>query len=258
MFKLGEIILDKYKVTGYPIEGGDGFIIPCRKNGKRLIAKIGKIPGDESIKNEIMILKQLNGTNRIARLEDSSEEIAIIEDGGIDLDDWMSTRRTKKTRLRTALQIVEGLTYLQSKGIIHRDLKPTNIVVRNGCAKITDFSSATVNGSYENDFVVGKYTPPENLYGNISGLKGDIYSLGLIFYELISSKRISFPSHKNYFGLGKFIDALTEFHFQLKLDWEGIEPCFRQLIKRMIAKRHIYRPLARTIQRNLKGILETM
>lgn len=88
------------------------------------------------------------------------------------------------------LQLAEGLAACHEKGIIHRDLKPGNIIITNsGIVKILDFGIAkTAANLTKTGMTVGtpEYMSPEQCTGsrNITG-KSDIYSLGIIFWELI-------------------------------------------------------------------------
>lgn len=88
------------------------------------------------------------------------------------------------------LQLAEGLAACHEKNIIHRDLKPSNIIITpNGLVKILDFGIARTQTSItKTGMTVGtpEYMSPEQCTGskNISG-KSDIYSLGIIFWELI-------------------------------------------------------------------------
>ncbi len=88
------------------------------------------------------------------------------------------------------LQLAEGISACHEKGIIHRDLKPANIIITpEGIVKILDFGIAkTQSHLTKTGMTVGtpEYMSPEQCTGsrNISG-KSDIYSLGIIFWELI-------------------------------------------------------------------------
>ncbi len=88
------------------------------------------------------------------------------------------------------VQLVEGLSACHEKGIIHRDLKPANIIITNsGLVKILDFGIAkTAANLTKTGMTVGtpEYMSPEQCTGskNLS-VKSDIYSLGIIFWELI-------------------------------------------------------------------------
>ena len=90
------------------------------------------------------------------------------------------------------LQLTDGMMHAHNSYIIHRDLKPQNIMIRDdGQIKITDFGIAMALNSTQltqTNSVMGSvhYLPPEQASGKGSTIKSDIYSMGIIFYELLS------------------------------------------------------------------------
>ena len=93
-------------------------------------------------------------------------------------------------------QIAEGLDFAHHQGIIHRDIKPSNILIDpRGQAKIADFGLAKLNDESleltRTGSVVGspQYMSPEQVRGETLDGRTDIFSLGVLFYELMSSLR---------------------------------------------------------------------
>lgn len=92
------------------------------------------------------------------------------------------------------LQITDGMQHAHDAYIIHRDLKPQNIMIQDdGQIKITDFGIAMALNSTQltqTNSVMGSvhYLPPEQASGKGSTTKSDIYSMGIIFYELLTGK----------------------------------------------------------------------
>ena len=90
------------------------------------------------------------------------------------------------------LQLTDGMRHAHDSYIIHRDLKPQNIMIKDdGQIKITDFGIAMALNSTQltqTNSVMGSvhYLPPEQASGKGSTIKSDIYSMGIIFYELLS------------------------------------------------------------------------
>lgn len=90
------------------------------------------------------------------------------------------------------LQLTDGMAHAHDSYIIHRDLKPQNVMIRDdGQIKITDFGIAmALNATQltQTNSVMGSvhYLPPEQASGKGSTIKSDIYSMGIIFYELLT------------------------------------------------------------------------
>ena len=90
-----------------------------------------------------------------------------------------------------AAQIAEGLAYAHQRGVVHRDIKPANImVVPNGPVKITDFGIARRRAASEltqTGMLLGspKYMSPEQVIGKRADHRSDIFSMGVILYEML-------------------------------------------------------------------------
>lgn len=94
-----------------------------------------------------------------------------------------------ETRLKLIVQMIQALAYLHRRGIIHRDLKPANVLVVQGIVKLVDFG---LSAMHQNEGELGglavgtlAYMPPEVLMGKSSTIASDLYSLGIISYELL-------------------------------------------------------------------------
>lgn len=92
------------------------------------------------------------------------------------------------------LQITDGMSVAHDAYIIHRDIKPQNIMIQeNGVVKITDFGIAMAMNATQltqTNSVMGSvhYLPPEQANGKGSTLQSDIYSMGILMYELLTGK----------------------------------------------------------------------
>ncbi|MDA8382855.1 MAG: protein kinase [Betaproteobacteria bacterium] len=95
------------------------------------------------------------------------------------------------TAASIAAQVAEGLSYAHASGIVHRDIKPANIVVvREDLVKITDFGIALVPAGTRTlaGKVLGspKYMSPEQVVGQSLDGRSDIFSLGVVLYEMLT------------------------------------------------------------------------
>lgn len=103
----------------------------------------------------------------------------------------------ENTVIKMAIQLVKALAHAHEKGVIHSDIKPDNIIVNEYLEpRITDFGIAkiTMDGSDKTKQLYGSvnYASPEQVNGNIVDLRTDIYSLGVVLYELLTNK-LPFP-----------------------------------------------------------------
>lgn len=105
-----------------------------------------------------------------------------------------SGQTTIEQVIELAIQILDGLKLAHDKGITHRDIKPSNILMDSfGRPKILDFGLAAVKGSEEltrtgSTFGTVQYMSPEQTLGNHVDQRSDLFSFGVVLYELITGK----------------------------------------------------------------------
>ena len=114
---------------------------------------------------------------------------------GITLKQYMEKKGVLnwKETLHFAIQIAKALEHAHSRGIVHRDIKPHNVMVlKNGSVKVTDFGIARVmsEGNTLTKEALGSvhYISPEQAKGGRVDNRSDIYSLGVVLYEMMSGR----------------------------------------------------------------------
>ena len=103
-------------------------------------------------------------------------------------------RMSLRHRLDLAIEICQSIEYAHSRGIVHRDLKPANIyLAESGSAKILDFGLARLMTSQltQSNMLMGtlNYMAPEQVRGERADQRSDIFSMGVVLYELFGGRR---------------------------------------------------------------------
>ena len=153
---------------------------------------------------EVRTARQVSHTN-VCRIYDASEADGhhFLSMEYIDGEDLASLLRRighvpKDKAIQVARQLCAGLAASHEIGVLHRDLKPANIMIDGrGRARITDFGLARFVADGEGADVLSgtpAYMAPEQLAGREVSVRSDIYSLGLVLYELFTGRQASKPA----------------------------------------------------------------
>ncbi len=237
--KLGGASFDTYEIIRTISKGGMGtvYIVRDREHGWCLAAKTLKSP-------DVAVLDEEQNTQFAAEIEHLIEmppnihvvqidsvkiyngELYIFMEfiDGMDLREKLNRSKEKNIECATAidyaLQLCEGLLFIHEKGrILHLDVKPENILIDpQGVVKITDFgisrASLLLRRQTIHSKIVGTplYMSPEQLKGERVDIWSDIYSFGIVFYEMLTG-RLPYPfdihTHKCKSMLR---EKLMEFH----------------------------------------------
>jgi len=154
----------------------------------------------QRFRREAQSAAALNHPNVVTVFDFGSEQgkfyLAMELLDGSDLKELIASRSLNDLwdKLDVMEQIAEGLAYAHQQGVVHRDLKPANIrVLPNGRVKIMDFGLARIGTSEmtRTGMVMGtpNYMSPEQVRGTKADARSDIFSLGAVFYELLSGKK---------------------------------------------------------------------
>lgn len=167
-----------------------------------------KILKDEFLNNEEFIRRFKNESKAIAVLShpnivkvydvsfgDMIQYIVMEYIDGITLKEYINQQKvlTWKETVHLVTQVLAALSHAHSKGVVHRDIKPQNMMLlADGTIKVTDFGIARFSNSTRTmtEQAIGSvhYIAPEQAKGDITDGKTDIYSMGVMMYEMLTGK----------------------------------------------------------------------
>ena len=131
---------------------------------------------------------------------------------GLSLDAYLKKNRPTISQIeKISLSILKGLSYAHNMGLVHRDIKPQNILItQDGKVKITDFGIARALSSTtitQTGMFIGSpgYVSPEQADGKKIGTTSDLYSFGILLFEMLS-KKLPFTSDTPWGIVNKHIN----------------------------------------------------
>lgn len=206
---VNDVIDGKYEIISKIGSGGTSIVYKARRiaDGKIVAVKVIR-DGLDDIKEherhfrmEAEALSQMSHRNvrRILSAGKWNDSLYMVTEfiDGKTLKDIINENGPVpvKTAIDYALQIVAGIEHAHRRNIIHRDIKPQNIIVSvDGTVKLVDFGIARMLSQTTRTMggkdVVGSvhYISPEQARGNEVDLRTDIYSLGVLMYEMFTGK----------------------------------------------------------------------
>ncbi len=201
--------LDHYRIDGLVARSGMATIFRGTdvRDGRAVAIKIphAEMEADpvlyDRFKREEEIGKKLAhpGVVRVFNDEDRSRRYMVLEwvDGRLLRQILNGQKPLPPERaIRITLALCDALGYIHSQGVVHRDLKPENIMVGpDDQVKLIDFGIAANAGSRRLTFAklteamgTPDYISPEQVKGKRGDARSDIYSLGIMFYEMLTGK----------------------------------------------------------------------
>ncbi len=206
----GDLIASRYEICERIGVGGMGMVykvIDRHLNEDVVALKLlhPHLAQDEQVfkrfLNEVLVARALSHPNivrihDIGRAEGGFSYISMEFVDGVTLKDWAiedtaPRQLTFQEGLALLFKVLSGVGYAHERGVIHRDLKPANIMIsKRGEVKLADFGTARIVGMDTSLTQTGQmigtpdYMSPEQVRGDKLDARSDIYSLGIIAYEL--------------------------------------------------------------------------
>lgn len=244
--------ISHYKITAKLGEGGMGEVFLATDTSldrqvalKFLPASLQKDPeARERLLREAKAASKLNHKNiltihSVASAEDRDFIVMEYVEGKslrdlLDAGDEIPIAQI----LRIGMQVCDGLATAHEQGVVHRDIKPANILITpKGHVKITDFGLATWRGASQltkEGTTVGTaaYMAPEQIQGKKTDPRSDLFSLGVVLYEMIARRRPFLGDHDAAISY-----AITnEIPEPLQRYKSGVHPGLEQLVARALEK----------------------
>lgn len=206
---IGKKLDGRYEITELIGEGGMADVYRATDVVEHRTVAV-KILKKEFAENEEFLRRFRNESKAIAVLShpnivkifdvgfsDRIQFIVMEYIDGITLNEYMEQQGQLgwKDAVHFILQILRALQHAHSKGIVHRDIKPQNIMMlRDGTIKVMDFGIAKFareDGKTGTDKAIGTvhYISPEQARGGTTDAKSDIYSIGVMLYEMLTGKK---------------------------------------------------------------------
>ena len=204
---IGKMLDNRYEILERIGTGGMAMVYKakCHRLNRLVAVKILKsdLAQDEDFRRrfnaESQAVAQLSHPNIVSVYDVSKggdiEYIVMELIDGITLKQYMEKRGQLNWResLHFITQIMRGLSHAHSRGIVHRDIKPQNVMVlRDGSVKVADFGIACLENAAQTltQEALGSvhYISPEQARGDRIDARSDIYSAGVVLYEMLTGR----------------------------------------------------------------------
>lgn len=204
---IGRLLDDRYEILEVLGTGGMAVVYKarCHRLNRLVAIKILKdeFAGDEEFRRRfraegeaVAMLSHPNIVQVYDVSTSGSANFLVMElIDGISMKQYMEKKGILnwKETLHFAIQIAKGLEHAHSRGIVHRDIKPHNVMVlKNGSVKVMDFGIARVmnksNTLTKEALGSVHYISPEQAKGGHTDNRADLYSLGVVMYEMMAGR----------------------------------------------------------------------
>jgi len=204
----GTLLAERYRIVGLLGKGGMGEVYRAEdlKLSQQVALKFLPVGVEKDaarlsrLLNEVRIARQISNPN-VCRVYDVGEVdgqhfLTMEYVDGEDLATLLRRigRLPRDKSIQIARQLCAGLAAAHEQGILHRDLKPANVMIDGrGRVRITDFGLAGLAEGFQGgELRAGTpgYMAPEQLSGREVSTRSDLYSLGLVLYELFTGKPV--------------------------------------------------------------------
>jgi serine/threonine-protein kinase len=209
----GQLFANRYRIEQIIGRGGMGVVYRANDTQLDETVAIKTLPGDvmqrspeevERFKREIRLARKITHRNVLRTFDYGEAEgvyfISMEFVRGYTLAELLAEADAKQMAPRVAIgiarQISRGLQAAHEQGIIHRDIKPQNVLIdHKGEVKLMDFGIARMAEAHEGmtqaGLIVGTphYMSPEQVQGKQLDPRSDVYSMGVMLYELLAGRR---------------------------------------------------------------------
>ena len=201
------LIGDRYEITGLIASGGMGAVYRARDKvlDRTVAVKVLKNGGDDpefvaKFKAEATNAARLSHPNIVQVFdfgyENGQPYMAMEFVDGQNLREILSARHVLRPDVaaRIALQVASALEHARRNGLMHRDIKPENILITtDGVVKVADFGLSRAlaeSRATQANVLMGTaaYLAPEQVQGETVDHRADIYSLGIVLFEMLTGK----------------------------------------------------------------------
>ncbi len=212
-FRAGEVVAGRYRIVALLGKGGMGEVYRAEDETLDQAVALKFLPEARAadpawiarLREEVARARQVSHPN-VCRVHDIGEDAGrpFLTMEYIDGEDLAASlqrvgRLPPESVVAFAAQLCDALAALHGQGLLHRDLKPANILLdRKRKVRLVDFGlAALADEAHENVRRAGTvtYMAPEQLVGGEVSARGDLFSLGLVLYELATGRR-PFPGRK--------------------------------------------------------------